>query len=168
MTQINWDVAPKDAEYWQASHTLFYKFSGSSAFYWNENNAWDVSAFSQAQIKSSSIKRPKPVNSEPTHPTTSVQFLAKSKKLQKERGKQYDSPSGERSFDKVAAMFTAATGIALEGHHIALIQTHLKYVRAYSNTRKVHQDSLEDAVSYSALWAESFSQTISKKENSNE
>lgn len=101
-------------------------------------------------------------------PNTSVEFLDHSKNLQEQRGKQYDSPGGERSFDKVAAMFTAATGIALEGHHIALIQTHLKHVRAYSNTNKVHQDSLEDAVSYSALWAESFSQTISKKENSNE
>ena len=101
-------------------------------------------------------------------PNTSVEFLDHSKNLQEQRGKQYDSPGGERSFDKVAAMFTAATGIALEGHHIALIQTHLKYVRAYSNTRKVHQDSLEDAVSYSALWAEEFKRNISKKENSDE
>ena len=103
-----------------------------------------------------------------TAPNTSVEFLDHSKNLQEQRGKQYDSPGGERSFDKVAAMFTAATGIALEGHHIALIQTHLKYVRAYSNTRKVHQDSLEDAVSYSALWAEEFKRNISKKENSDE
>lgn len=168
MSEFDWSSAPADAEYWHPGNGFFYKFSGLSAFYWTKSNAWDISVNSQAYIKSAAIKRPKTVVPEPTHPTTSVQFLSKAKKLQKIRGKQYDSPGGERSFDKVAAMFTAATGIALEGHHIALIQTHLKYVRAYSNTRKVHQDSLEDAVSYSALWAESFSQTISKKENSNE
>lgn len=99
-----------------------------------------------------------------SQPTTSVEFLDKSKNLQEERGKQYDSPDGERSFAKVAAMFSAATGIALESHYIALIQTHLKHVRAYSNTNKVHQDSLEDAVSYSALWAEEFKRSISQKE----
>lgn len=89
-------------------------------------------------------------------PKTSVEFLDKSKELQNQRAKQYDSAEGERSFAAVATMFTAATGIELNAAHIALIQCQLKQVRAYANTRKPHQDSLEDAVSYTSLWAEEF------------
>lgn len=162
MIQIHWESAPKDAEYCDTHNALFYKIVGQQAYYADELGNWKKSATAVETIRVHYNKRP--TAPESVYPSTSVEFLDNSKKLQQERGKQYDSTGGERSFDKVAAMFTAATGIALEGHHIALIQTHLKHVRAYANTSKVHQDSLEDAVSYCALWAEQFKSNISKKE----
>lgn len=166
MTFVNWNLAPQGAQYWFIHTGFFYTLLNNIPHYWDPTNEeWVVSTVNLEKLLTHGVKNPN-IKTDPTYaaPTSSVDFLDKSKNLQEERGKQYDSPSGERSFDKVAAMFTAATGIALEGHHIALIQTHLKHVRAYSNTNKVHQDSLEDAVSYSALWAEEFKKTISKKE----
>lgn len=162
MSEIDWSSAPADAEYFNPKNRMYYRLLGKQILYYTSWRKWEPSTAYADEIPAHFIKRPITLTKSTT-PNTSVEFLDHSKNLQEQRGKQYDSPGGERSFDKVAAMFTAATGIALEGHHIALIQTHLKHVRAYSNTNKVHQDSLEDAVSYSALWAEEFKRTISKK-----
>lgn len=91
----------------------------------------------------------------------SVQYLNRCIDVQAERGEQYDSKgTGERSFAAAAAMFNAATGKDLKGSDICLIQDCLKVVRQYSDPSRIHDDSLLDKVSYSALWAEELNKEL--------
>ncbi len=114
MTYINWAIAPKDAQYWFVHTGFFYKIVDGVPYYWDANNkSWMQSAVNLEKLFALAVKNPNiKTDSDHASPTTSVEFLDNSKKLQEERGKQYDKSDRERSFDKVAAMFTAATGIA--------------------------------------------------------
>lgn len=88
-------------------------------------------------------------------PKTSADYLAECLKVQQERGKQYDaSGKGERSFDAAAEAFNCITGKNLRGSDVCLLLQMVKYVRQYSSPDRLHQDSVLDAVSYGALWAE--------------
>lgn len=88
-------------------------------------------------------------------PKTSADYLAECLKVQQERGKQYDaSGTGERSFDAAAEAFNCITGKNLRGSDVCLLLQMVKYVRQYSSPDRLHQDSVLDAVSYGALWAE--------------
>lgn len=88
-------------------------------------------------------------------PKTSADYLAECLKVQLERGKQYDaSGTGERSFDSAAEAFNCITGKDLRGSDVCLLLQMVKYVRQYSSPDRLHQDSVLDAVSYGALWAE--------------
>lgn len=88
-------------------------------------------------------------------PKTSADYLAECLKVQQERGKQYDaSGTGERSFDAAAEAFNCITGKDLRGSDVCLLLQMVKYVRQYSSPDRLHQDSVLDAVSYGALWAE--------------
>lgn len=88
-------------------------------------------------------------------PKTSADYLAECLKVQQERGKQYDAGgAGERSFDAAADAFNCITGKDLRGSDVCLLLQMVKYVRQYSSPDRLHQDSVLDAVSYGALWAE--------------
>lgn len=86
---------------------------------------------------------------------TAPEFLHRAATIMEERGKQYDKPGGERSMGKTVAAFNAITGQDLtieQGWQFMMV---LKAVRFFSNTTAPHRDSLEDAIAYSALLAES-------------
>lgn len=85
---------------------------------------------------------------------TAPEFLQRAKEIMEERGKQYDKPSGERSMGKTVAAFNAITGRDLTEAEGWLLMICLKNVRFFSNTAAPHQDSLEDAIAYSALLTE--------------
>lgn len=88
-------------------------------------------------------------------PKTSADYLSECLKVQQERGKQYDaSGTGERSFDAAAEAFNCITGKDLRGSDVCLLLQMVKYVRQYRTPDRMHQDSVLDAVSYGALWAE--------------
>ena len=70
-----------------------------------------------------------------------------------ERGKQYDSPSGERSMGRTIAAFNAITGRNLSEAEGMLLLAILKMVRD-RQTEKGHVDSCEDLIAYCALYAE--------------
>jgi len=70
-----------------------------------------------------------------------------------ERGKQYDSPSGERSMGRTIAAFNAITGRELTEAEGMLILALLKMVRDRQR-EKGHVDSCEDLIAYCALYAE--------------
>lgn len=75
--------------------------------------------------------------------------------LQAERGRQYDKDgSGERSHTVVAKMFNALRGKDLAPSDVFLILEFVKLARQYSNPERLHMDSVQDKVSYSALWGE--------------
>ncbi len=85
--------------------------------------------------------------------TTAPEFLKRAAEIMEERGKQYDSPTGERSMGKTVAAFNAITGHQLtEACGWLLLQT-LKDVRQWQNPG-YHADSAEDCIAYSALKAE--------------
>jgi len=86
--------------------------------------------------------------------TTAPEFLHRAATIMEERGKQYDKPGGERSMGKTVAAFNAITGQDMTEEQGWAFMLILKQVRFFSNTAAPHQDSLEDAIAYSALMAE--------------
>lgn len=81
-------------------------------------------------------------------------YLEEGAKLLKERGKQYDKQSEERSMEKIVNIFNAMTGKELttvEGWYYMQV---LKDVRFFQNTEKPHEDSLVDGINYRALMTE--------------
>lgn len=88
----------------------------------------------------------------------STEFLQSAMDVQKERGEQYDKPSGERSMGATVLAFNAITGRDLsEAEGWLLLQT-LKDVRQWQNPYRYHHDSALDGVAYSALKAEALSE----------
>lgn len=101
------------------------------------------------------------INIELDKPKTASQYLNECIKVQTQRGEQYDSTgTGERSFDAAAKAYNALTGGNLKGSDICLLLTCVKVVRQYSNPKRLHEDSLLDMVSYSALWAEELNKEL--------
>lgn len=92
---------------------------------------------------------------------TADAFLQNAIDLLRERGKQYDQPSGERSMGKTVAAFNAVTGRDLSEAEGWLLMLLLKQVRQWQ-TGTYHKDSAEDAVSYSALLAEALERSKGK------
>jgi hypothetical protein len=80
-------------------------------------------------------------------------FLAHAKDIQDERGKTYDSPSGERSMGATIAAFNAITKRDLTESEGWLLMVLLKHVRQWT-AGGFHEDSAVDAVAYEALLAE--------------
>ncbi|WP_447742454.1 hypothetical protein [Pseudomonas laurentiana] len=85
---------------------------------------------------------------------TSVEFLQAAIDVQAERGKQYDSPGGERSMGRTVQAFNAITGRDLTEAEGWLLLQVLKDVRQWQNPDKFHEDSALDGVAYSSLKAE--------------
>jgi hypothetical protein len=85
--------------------------------------------------------------------TTAPQFLNKALTIQEQRASQYDQMGGERSMDKVVAMFNISKGEqVLTPADGWLLQVLLKVVRSEANGK--HEDSCLDLVSYSSLYGE--------------
>lgn len=83
-------------------------------------------------------------------------FAKKVNTILEERGRIYDSPGGERSMEKIVAVFYHYTGHALTETQGWLFMDVLKTVRALQKNA-FHRDSFEDKVSYSCLMAEAAS-----------
>ena len=94
----------------------------------------------------------------PEAPTTASMLLGQARELLDQRARDYDKPEGERSMGKVAQLFNLATDRtgdrAVSESEAWLVMALLKIVRDRS-TPHGHKDSLEDLVSYSALYGES-------------
>ena len=80
-------------------------------------------------------------------------FLEQSIAVQTERGATYDTPEGERSFQKTATAFNAITGKCISAAEVALLLQILKDVRQWASGT-YHEDSALDCVSYASLKAE--------------
>lgn len=92
---------------------------------------------------------------------TAKDYLNECIEVQNQRGEQYDSKgTGERSFAAAASAFNAMTGQNLKGSDVCLLLTCVKAVRQYSDTTRVHEDSLLDLVSYTSLWAEELNKEL--------
>ena len=121
---------------------------------------WLESSYTQhiCSMYSDYQERPVEDKSEPKHDQgkakSSVDYLKESISVQSERGDEYDSDGGERSFSAAADAFNALTGNNLKGSDVCLILTCVKIVRQNSNPSRVHDDSLLDGVSYLSLWAD--------------
>lgn len=84
----------------------------------------------------------------------STDFLQAAIDVQAERGKQYDSPEGERSMGRTTRAFEAITGKHLTEAEGFLFQQLLKDVRQWQNPETFHEDSALDCVAYASLKAE--------------
>lgn len=84
----------------------------------------------------------------------STDFLQSAIDVQAERGKQYDSPEGERSMGRTMAAFNAITGRDLAEAEGWLLLQILKDVRQWQNPEQYHHDSALDGVAYASLKAE--------------
>ena len=84
----------------------------------------------------------------------STEFLQAAIDTQAERGKQYDSPEGERSMGRTVQAFNAITGRGLTEAEGWLLLQVLKDVRQWQNPDKYHHDSALDGVAYASLKAE--------------
>lgn len=81
-------------------------------------------------------------------------FLREAISVMEQRGQQYDTEGGERSFEKAAKVFNAIAGTDyLSASDIALALLAVKLVRDQSR-EEPHRDSLLDAVAYASLYAE--------------
>ena len=88
----------------------------------------------------------------------SNEFLQAAIDVQKERGAQYDKPSGERSMGATVAAFNCITGNNLKEQDGWMLQGLLKLVRQSQNPEKYHHDSALDFVAYASLYAEAASE----------
>ena len=88
----------------------------------------------------------------------SNEFLQAAIDVQKERGTQYDKPSGERSMGATVAAFNCITGFTLEESDGWMLLSILKLVRQSQNPEKYHHDSALDFVAYASLYAEAASE----------
>jgi hypothetical protein len=86
---------------------------------------------------------------------SAIEFLERAADLMLERGKEYDSPEGERSMAATVAAFNVLTGNILSEHEGWLFMLLLKLARQ-AQTPHWHQDSSEDAIAYAALMAEAW------------
>lgn len=86
-----------------------------------------------------------------------TEFLQAAIDTQAERGKQYDSPEGERSMGRTVQAFNAITGRDLTEAEGWLLLQLLKDVRQWQNPDKYHHDSVLDGVAYASLKAEALS-----------
>ena len=93
-------------------------------------------------------------------PKTSIDYLNEAKAVQEQRGVDYDTKGGERSFAATAKAYNAITGGNLKGSDITLILQCLKDVRQYAKPG-VHEDSLLDKVSYASLHCEELNKELS-------
>lgn len=93
-------------------------------------------------------------NAENAVTLTSVGYLQAAIDVQVERGKQYDSPDGERSMGRTVQAFNAITGRDLTEAEGWLLLQVLKDVRQWQNPAKFHEDSALDCVAYASLKAE--------------
>jgi len=89
------------------------------------------------------------------NPTTTIakDLLYKAADIMTERGKQYDSPAGERSMVRCVQAFNAITGQNLTEAEGWLLLQLLKDVRQWQR-EGYHADSAEDCIAYAALKAE--------------
>lgn len=88
----------------------------------------------------------------------STEFLQSAMDVQKERGEQYDKPSGERSMAATVSAFNCITGYTLEEADGWMFMGLLKLVRQAQNPEKYHHDSALDFVAYASLYAEAASE----------
>ena len=88
----------------------------------------------------------------------SNEFLQSAIDVQKERGAQYDKPSGERSMGATVAAFNCITGNNLKEQDGWMLLGLLKLVRQSQNPEKYHHDSALDFVAYASLYAEAASE----------
>jgi hypothetical protein len=95
----------------------------------------------------------------------SNEFLQAAIDVQKERGAQYDKPSGERSMGATVAAFNCITGFTLEESDGWMLLGLLKLVRQSQNTEKYHHDSALDFVAYASLYAEAASEQCKPAED---
>lgn len=94
----------------------------------------------------------------------STEFLQSAMDVQKQRGEQYDKPSGERSMGATVRAFNAITGHALEESDGWMLLGLLKLVRQSQNPEKYHHDSALDFVAYASLYAEAASEQCGQLE----
>jgi hypothetical protein len=86
---------------------------------------------------------------------SAIEFLERAADLMLERGKEYDSPTGERSMERTVFAFNVLTGNILSEQDGWLFMLLLKLSRQQQST-EWHQDSSEDAIAYAALLAEAW------------
>ena len=96
----------------------------------------------------------------------SNEFLQAAIDVQKERGAQYDKPSGERSMGATVAAFNCITGSNLKEQDGWMLLGLLKLVRQSQNPEKYHHDSALDFVAYASLYAEAASEQCKPVEDS--
>ena len=80
-------------------------------------------------------------------------FLREAISVMEQRGQQYDTEGGERSFAAAADTFNAITGYEITAADVALVLLAVKLVRDQSR-EEPHRDSLLDAVAYASLYGE--------------
>ena len=95
----------------------------------------------------------------------SNEFLQAAIDVQKERGAQYDKPSGERSMAATVAAFNCITGHNLKEQDGWMLQGLLKLVRQSQNPESYHHDSALDFVAYASLYAEASSEQCKPSED---
>lgn len=75
--------------------------------------------------------------------------------IMRDRAKQYDSPQGERSMDKVVESFNIITGHNLSASDGYMLMSLLKLVRSQNSSRPdALVDSVKDNIAYAALYGE--------------
>lgn len=166
--EVDWGSAPEGAEFYACK--MFYKSAEGSLFFY-EDGHWHQSQWSLSERMTRFDYQPRPApqekpaaaQAETKQPTTAAEYLSACAQVQLERGKQYDaSGTGERSFDAAAEAFNCITGKHLRGSDVCLILELVKKVRQYSDTTRLHADSVLDAVSYASLWAEELTKELGK------
>lgn len=156
--------APKGAEFYNLDLKAidkYYRNVDEEWQYWDKTDeCWIMSGNADTWFMSHLIPIPPSIDLEPESPQSASDYLNACLAVQTERGEQYDSEGGERSFQAVATAFNAITGKELKGSDICLVLQLLKDVRQYSNPNRLHEDSVLDKVSYASLHAEELTKEL--------
>jgi hypothetical protein len=163
---IDWSKAPDGCTHYGEHEVLgvcgYFKLSDEKLYFW-QDDLWKIYNCEKSikQTNEFLALRGTVELGKQSGLSTSVDYLTACAQVQAERGKQYDAKgTGERSFQAAADAFNAVTGRDLKGSDVCLILEMVKLVRQYSSPDRLHDDSVLDKVSYSALWAEQITQEL--------
>lgn len=154
---IDWSKAPEGATHFhlenKTARAAWIKKGYRSLEFFSATGQWLPT---DDEYLGKMIERPKPLESEKVPQSkTAKDFLMSAAEIMDIRGKQYDSPNGERSMARVTQAFSAITGKYITESEGWLMMQILKDVRQWQNPSNYHADSAEDCVAYAALKAES-------------
>lgn len=159
MTDIDWSKAPKAAiangyvglgeyEVWVGADWYEHVSNG-------ERHKFDLDGtYKMSELTCITLRPSAGITSDLIEVRNSTHFLQAAIDVQAERGKQYDTPNGERSMGRTVQAFNAITGRDLTEAEGWLLLQVLKDVRQWQNPGKFHEDSALDCVAYSSLKAE--------------
>lgn len=139
------------ADYFNANSAVLCCSVGPGNF--SEATKAHVAAGVAAGMAAAEARRVSAAAQPPVPQPKAAELLGRAAKHMHDRAATYDKPEGERSMGRTVDAFNAVTDNTLSESEGWLFMALLKAVRSETRSEP-HQDSLEDLIAYTALYAE--------------